>query len=357
MRGTIIRPVLALVFSLIAPAVVVAQSAPTPTTRPVSDLAREAGIPWPLRWESTGALVSPVADAEHDIISVKDPSIVRFGDRWHVYATTCNTRGHWGMVYFNFADWSDAASAKPYYMDANPNLRGYHCAPQVFYFTPQKKWYLIFQSQHPQYSTADDVAKPETWTKPENFFEKQPAIIEKLWLDYFIICDATHAYLFFTGDNGKLYRSRTTIEQFPKGMSEPVVVMEMNRNDLFEGGATYKVKGSGKYLTMVEAMGKAGVRYYRSWLADRLDGDWTPLGDSWDHPFAGMENVTFEAGAKPWTKDISHGELIRDGCDESMTIDPANLQFLYQGRDPNKEVKNYSQLPYQLGLLRAVNHR
>jgi hypothetical protein len=261
------------------------------------------------------------------------------------------------MVYLSFKEWSDASAAKPYYIDANPNLRGYHCAPQVFYFTPQKKWYLIFQSQQPQYSTADDPSKPETWTPPRDFFATVPPIVDKLWLDYWIICDQTHAYLFFTGDNGHFYRSRTTLERFPEGMSDPVVVMrEPQRFDLFEGSATYRLKGAGKYLTLIEALGPQGIRYYRGFLADRLDGDWMPLADTWDNPFAGMNNVTFEPGVRPWTKDISHGELLRDGYDETMTVDPANLQFLYQGRDPERDTKEYSQLPYRLGLLHLRKH-
>ncbi|MEJ2040086.1 MAG: hypothetical protein P8X55_14310, partial [Desulfosarcinaceae bacterium] len=60
----------------------------------------------------------------------------------------------------NFKNWSDAPNAELTYIDINPNLRGYHCAPHLFYFTPHEKWYLIFQSQQPQYCTTDDISKP-----------------------------------------------------------------------------------------------------------------------------------------------------------------------------------------------------
>jgi enterochelin esterase-like enzyme len=325
----------------------VAQSNPT-----TSHAGQSAPISGPFKWTSSGVLIEPVSDASHELVSVKDPTIVYYNDMWHVYATTANSQGHWSMVYLNFKDWSEASSAEPYYMDNNPNLKGYHCAPQVFYFRPHKKWYLIYQSQHPQYSTTDDLSKPETWTKPESFFASKPASAPRLWIDYWVICDDTHAYLFFTGDNGRLYRSRTKVEDFPKGMSDPEIAIEETRATLFEGSMTYKVKGTKKFVTLIEALSPS--RYYRAYVSDRLDGEWSPIpaADTYERPFAGINNVAFEKGVKPWTRDISHGELIRDGYDETLTIDPLNLQMLYQGRDPASGGP-YSSLPYQLGLLKV----
>ena len=67
------------------------------------------------------------------------------------------------------------------------------------------------------------------------------------------------------------------------------------------------------------------------------------------HPnmFAGYHGVA------PWTRDISHGELLRDGYDETMILDLNNLRFLFQGRDPAINTR-YHLLPYRLGLLTAV---
>lgn len=306
----------------------------------------------PLHWVSSDVLISPVSDETHKIVSVKDPTIVRFNDLWHIYATVYSTSaGTWSMVYLNFKDWSDAPEAKQTFIDVNPDLQGYHCAPHVFYFRPHKKWYFIFQSQQPQYCTADDLSRPETWSAPRDFFEGKPEGAPRLWIDYHVICDDTHAYLFFTGDNGRFYRSRTTLEEFPEGMSLPEIAIQDSRNNLFEGSITYRIKDSGKYLTLIEALSPA--RYYRAWIADSLDGEWMPVpgADTWDTPFAGINNVTFMEGVSPWTIDISHGELIRDGYDETMTIDLENLQLLYQGRDPKSDGTSYNLLPYRLGLL------
>ena len=305
----------------------------------------------PLKWKSTGALITPVSDETHTIVSVKDPTIVRYNDLWHIYATVYSTSARtWSMVYLNFKDWSEAPKAKLHYIDVNSGLRGYHCAPHLFYFRPHEKWYLVFQSQQPQYCTTDDLSKPETWTRPQDFFEGKPSGAPGLWIDYHIICDDTHAYLFFTGDDGRFYRSRTRIEDFPKGMSNPEIAIQDHRNNLFEGSITYKIKGTNTYLTLIEALSPA--RHYRAWISDRLDGEWTPASgaDTWQTPFAGINNVTFEDGVIPWTRDISHGELVRDGYDETMTLDLNNLQFLYQGRASDSNGR-YELLPYQLGLL------
>lgn len=88
-----------------------------------------------------------------------------------------------------------------------------------------------------------------------------------------------------------------------------------------------------RYLTLIEAIGPTGARCYRSFTADRLDGAWTPLADTWSAPFAGQNNVTYAPGVADWSDDISHGELVREGNDETATIDTCNLQFLYQGRN------------------------
>ena len=230
------------------------------TSRPVgtalrSPAVRTSPIVAPLKWKSSGVLIEPVSDDTHEIVSVKDPTVVYYDDMWHIYATTANTRGNWSIVYLSFKDWSEAANAKPYYIDQNPGLRGYHCAPQVFYFRPHKKWYLIYQSQHPQYSTTDDLSKPDTWTRPENFFASNPPGMPRLPIDYWIICDDTHAYLFFTGDNGRFTAAARRLKTFPNGMSDPETVIEETRETLFEGSMTYKIKGTDKYLTLVEGLG------------------------------------------------------------------------------------------------------
>ena len=131
-----------------------------------------------IKWKATGILVAPQNDATHFLYSIKDPTIFRYNDKWEIYATAYMVSGPaaaallhpgtnqpapgqrrgggggWNMIHTSFGDWKDAPDAKLFYMDARPGFGGYKCAPEVFYFSPQKKWYFTFQTQPPAYATS-----------------------------------------------------------------------------------------------------------------------------------------------------------------------------------------------------------
>ena len=77
-----------------------------------------------------------------EFVSVKDPSIVREGDKWHLFYTVRGPKRTHAIVYSSFGEFSEANLAPRRILPCHP---GYFCAPQVFYFTPHRKWYLVYQ--------------------------------------------------------------------------------------------------------------------------------------------------------------------------------------------------------------------
>jgi len=303
-------------------------------------------------WTHSPAVLEAGAVEGVEFISVKDPSIVRYGDKWHVFCTVRGPKRTHAIVYLNFSDFGEANKAERHILPCHP---GYFCAPQVFYFTPQQRWYLICQAAdpawgepayRPAFSTTTDVGDPNSWAKLQPLFDKQPEGV-KAWLDFWVVCDDAKAHLFWTSLDGRMWRCETPLSQFPRGWSTPAVVLT---GDIFEASHTYRLKGQDKYLTLIEAQNGHGWRYYKAYVADRLDGDWQPLAAERDNAFASMRNVTPKG--ERWTDVISHGELLRSGHDEKLEVDPAHLRFLFQGvLDKDRQGKSYGAIPWRLGVL------
>ena len=302
------------------------------------------------QWMVGAPLVAPVRRPSDRCHSVKDPTIVRVGGRWHLFCSIRSQKRSHQIEYLSFEDWADANAAERHVLTLN---EGYFCAPQVFHFTPHKKWYLICQvidksrkpALQPACSTTANIADPASWSKPVLLFREPPKGVRR-WIDFWVICDATRAHLFFTSLNGQMWRADAKLADFPHGWSRPKVVL---RGDIFEASHTYRLKGLDKYLTVVEAQA-GGRRYYKAYLADRLDGEWHPLAATRKKPFASPVNV--RDAATHWTDSFSHGELLRAGHDERLEVDPARLRFLFQGvLDRDKRGKRYGDIPWRLGLL------
>jgi hypothetical protein len=305
----------------------------------------------PTAWEYTVALITPERRDSELSVAQKDPTFVFHEGRWHVFMTV-KLPQRTAIEYCAFERWDDANKA-PRTIPRLSNSR-YYGAPQVFYFVPHKKWYLIYQMGVPvakkmwvAYSTTSTIADPLSWTQAQPVLDggaEDPRV--EGGLDYWIICDDQRAYLFFTSLNGKLWRMWTKLEEFPKGFDHCEVAL---RAAIFEASHTYRLKGGEKYLTIVEENGR---RYCKAYLADRLDGVWTPLADTAEKPFAGWKNIRPAKGVEPWTDNVSHGELIRDGVDQTMTIDPGKLRFVFQGiLERDKTGRDYGQFPWRIGIL------
>ena len=113
--------------------------------------------------------------------------------RWHLFCTIRSQKRSTQIEYLSFADFRDANKAERHVLKLTDED---FAAPQIFYFSPHAKWYLIYQvidsarkpTLQPAYSTTKDIADPASWTKPTLLFSAQPVNL-KIWIDFWVICD------------------------------------------------------------------------------------------------------------------------------------------------------------------------
>jgi len=302
--------------------------------------AQDCALPTTFEWTSSG----PLAQPQNGWVALKDFSCVNYNGKFIVYMSTVNSSGSYGGAMMTFTNWSQMATAAQYAMPLAT------VAPTLIYFAPKNIWVLMYEwgPWSFSYLTSTNPANPNGWSGPYDLYEGSS-------IDETVICDSTNAYLFFADDNGSIYRATMPIGNFPGTFTNATNIMtDTNEFNLFEAVQVYTVQGATpQYLMIVEAIGSTGNRYFRSFTATNLAGSWTPLAATQSDPFAGAANVTFSNG-DAWTADFSSGDMVRNNPDQTQTINPCNMQFLYQGDVPSSGL-SYNQIPWQPGLLTLIN--
>ncbi|TYQ12695.1 UNVERIFIED_CONTAM: GH35 family endo-1,4-beta-xylanase [Acetivibrio alkalicellulosi] len=277
----------------------------------------------------------------YDYYAAKDPTIVYYGGKYHVFYTGANRSGGWQMLYTSASTIAELKDAPRTFLSSIQEA--YFCAPQVFYFEPHELWYLVYQNgtHGAAYSTTADIYDPSSWSGPRSF-----GISGNMGWDYYIICDDQNAYMYNSPSDGShnIYVRQTTLENFPRGWSAP----RLSISDTFEGLNVYRSISDGYYYMLVEDM-KDG-RYYELWRSTSAGGPWTQLAEKW----AWHGNLSFNGSR--WTENVSHGEVLRVGYNQRLEIYDINrVDFLIQGSLSRN--LPYQELIWDLGMIRNYTTR
>jgi len=320
-----------------------------------------------------------------DDCAVKDPTIVFYNGKYHVFYTgkpLKETRDSISRL-------SKCSSIAGYV--CSPTLEGLNSAkrynfseiagipviaPQVFYFEPQKLWYLIAQTSAegrpdlmPIYQTNPDIENIHGWSKPKIIKTKKSN--DGFWIDFWVICDDTKAHLFYTDHEGSMFRFECPIEEFPDGYAtekEETVLTERGESEkgrwrLHEGSHIYYVKKEKKYLALLEAIyphptrknyWDSRCRFMFAMIADKLEGPWKRVEAGSNEFMGNPAHLYNEDGSKSIYDQVSHPELIRSGYDQRLEIEDFNLQLLFQAFDAEGMGTDYDYnfLPWELAVMK-----
>ena len=97
------------------------------------------------QWLVDSLVMLPGPEGSFDEVAVKDPSVVFYDGKWHVFYTA-RSKEEYTTGYVSAETLAGLQTAPRHELKMIRGKKRYACAPQVFYYEPQRKWYLIFQT-------------------------------------------------------------------------------------------------------------------------------------------------------------------------------------------------------------------
>lgn len=299
----------------------------------------------PNTWTVSDPILCPGPEGSFDEVAVKDPTIVFFEGSWHLFYTA-RSRTEYTTGYVSAPTVNGLQSAPRHELTMIRGKSRYGCAPQVLYYEPQAKWYLVFQNRdanyQPVYSTTATISKPESWSRPLPLVRKDA---RAKWIDFWVLCDDTRAFLFYTQAHRELVVRTTSLAAFPNGWGESKKIFE----GIHEAVHIYKVRRDDEYH-MIYELNRQGIRSFGLATAEDPAGPWTKVTDD----YATGDQLSFTGRAGSWTDMVSHGEVIRTGYNQRMEYDPADCRWLIQGILKEDSNLAYPSLPWKLGIMKKV---
>ncbi len=297
------------------------------------------------RWTVSAPLFTP--QTAWDSIAVKDPSIVYAEGAWHLFYTAISP----SATLTGYASAPTLEGLRTAQHHELPMVRStaerYGCAPQVFYYAPQGLWYLLFQNRDanymPCYCTTATIADPASWSEFRPLLPKDESA---KWIDFWVIADETRVYLFYTRAHHDVVYRTTSLADFPNGWGD----WQVAYSGVHEAVHIYKAQSSGAYHMVYECNAGASATGERSFglaVADELAGSWRKETDA----YAVGSQLVYPEGVSVWTREVSHGEALRLGCDQHMEYDDTHPRWLIQGLLREQQTEDYVDLPWILGLI------
>jgi len=338
-----------------------------------------------LKWTVSEPLFEKGPQGTFDELAVKDPSIVFYNNKYHLFYTSKATyetkdkmyhlsKNGSGLGYVTAESLEQLNKAQRY--DIGKITESVIVAPQIFYFEPQQLWYIIAQTLvegrpdlMPIYLTNPDIEDFTAWSEPKIINTNK--MNDGFWIDFWVICDNNKAHMFYTDHEGSLFRFESPINEFPNGFAnekEETVLTVRNENNigrwrLHEGSHIYYVKKYKKYLNILEAVyphpthknyWDSRNRFLFAMVADKLEGPWERIEISANEFMGDPANLITADGTKSVYDQVSHPELIRSGYDQKLEIEDYKLQLLFQAFDADTigSDYDYNYLPWELMLMK-----